>query len=162
MGVRGLADISEEMQFELQVLEVILDYVTAFMEHLTSDIEAVAYPGLDAIVVKVGRSASALPQSRHRCVSFVYIVHHGLAFVRQCIIRVQRNKRVWNHLTAVYLLTWHGICSCSHAMPAGFLQVTERRLDRMRTVKSRLAHLTSKVETVRAIMHLACASAWAT
>ena len=52
--MRGLADISEEMQFELQVLEVILDYVTAFMEHLTSDIEAVAYPGLDAIVVKVG------------------------------------------------------------------------------------------------------------
>ena len=53
MGKRGLADISEEMQFELQVLEVVLDYVTAFMEHLTSDIEAVAYPGLDAIVIKV-------------------------------------------------------------------------------------------------------------
>jgi len=69
MGVRGLADISEEMQFELQVLEVILDYVTAFMEHLTSDIEAVAYPGLDAIVVKVSSDASALTQSRDFCVS---------------------------------------------------------------------------------------------
>jgi len=69
MGVRGLADISEEMQFELQVLEVILDYVTAFMEHLTSDIEAVAYPGLDAIVVKVSSRASALTRPRHHSVS---------------------------------------------------------------------------------------------
>ena len=59
MGKRGLADISEEMQFELQVLEVVLDYVTAFMEHQTSDIEAVAYPGLDAIVVKVSEPPSA-------------------------------------------------------------------------------------------------------
>ena len=55
MGSRGLSDISEEMSFELRVLEVVLDYVTAFMEHLTSDLEAVAYPGLDAIVVKVRR-----------------------------------------------------------------------------------------------------------
>ena len=29
------------------------------------------------------------------------------------------------------------------------LQITERRLDRLRTVKSRLASLTSRVETVR-------------
>ena len=61
MGARGLADISEEMQFELQVLEVVLDYVTAFMEHLTSDIEAVAYPGLDAIVVKVIAQLGFMP-----------------------------------------------------------------------------------------------------
>lgn len=53
MGRRGLSDVSEEMQFELRVLEVVLDYVTAFMEHLSSDLEAVAYPGLDAIVAKV-------------------------------------------------------------------------------------------------------------
>lgn len=32
---------------------MVLDYVTAFMEHLASDLEAVAYPGLDAIVAKV-------------------------------------------------------------------------------------------------------------
>ena len=32
---------------------MVLDYVTAFMEHLATDLEAVAYPGLDAIVAKV-------------------------------------------------------------------------------------------------------------
>ena len=72
---------------------------------------------------------------------------------------MQRYKRSLESLQAQALVNTNAdLCRyMSHAFhiaiaPAGFLQVTERRLDRLRTVKSRLAHLTSKVETVRAIM----------
>lgn len=67
MGRRGLSDVSEEMQFELRVLEVVLDYVTAFMEHLSSDLEAVAYPGLDAIVAKVNIN-ECINTNEYKCI----------------------------------------------------------------------------------------------
>lgn len=48
-----LSNITEEMPFELKVLEVVLDFVTTYMEFLTSDLEASAHPALDAIVQRV-------------------------------------------------------------------------------------------------------------
>ena len=37
-----------------QVMEVVLDFVMAYMEFLTSNLEATAHPILDSIVHKVG------------------------------------------------------------------------------------------------------------
>ena len=149
MGKRGLADISEEMQFELQVLEVVLDYVTAFMEHLTSDIEAVAYPGLDAIVIKVlargfGQQPSIRLKSHAQSVT-------GASHMTELELSVGMGKlAIALALGKAQLQTLSAGAADVLAQDYGtVLQITERRLDRLRTVKSRLASLTSRVETVR-------------
>lgn len=55
-----LSNITEEMPFELKVLEVVLDFVTTYVEFLTSDLEASAHPALDAIVQRVSLRPHAL------------------------------------------------------------------------------------------------------
>ena len=61
-----LSNITEEMPFELKVLEVVLDFVTSYLEFLTSDLEALAHPTLDAIVQRVrGRHRWQILGYRH-------------------------------------------------------------------------------------------------
>jgi len=49
----GLPGIVEEAPFELRALEVVLDFITLFLEFLVIDLEKMAHPVLDAIVQKV-------------------------------------------------------------------------------------------------------------
>ena len=56
-----LTNITEELPFELKVLEVVLDFVTTYIEFLSSDLEASAHPVLDTIVQRVRTRALPIP-----------------------------------------------------------------------------------------------------
>lgn len=43
----------DELPFELRAIEVALDFVTKYLEQLTSDLEAAAHPALDSLTAKV-------------------------------------------------------------------------------------------------------------
>ena len=43
----------DELPFELRVMEVALDFVSKYLEQLTTDLEAAAHPALDALTAKV-------------------------------------------------------------------------------------------------------------
>lgn len=49
--------------FELRALEVVLDFITLFLEFLVTELEKAVHPVLDAIVSKVRGNTSAIHQT---------------------------------------------------------------------------------------------------
>ena len=111
-------------------MEVILDFVMAYLEFLTSKLEATAHPILDSIV------------------------HKACLLDRQQEASLPPCGRVLGSRNCMTYNDWYARC-CDWQQLVNQMrgaQVTRRNLEQLRTIKTRMVRLFTKVETIRELL----------
>lgn len=108
--------------------QVCLDELSTVYDSLTTELESVAYPALDALAAKVG----------------AVLIWVSLALGTLHSLRACR----WCHLIPLLTVAW----PLTHSLTRIRTQVTSPNLEKVRRIKNRLVRLTTRVETVREVL----------